>query len=138
MNIIEILVVIFKHMDDVSIYCFYQTSKSNIKILFELIQTKIINVSKKNLIYQNLCRIVVENDQLELLEWARKTNHPWSNSTSIIAAKNGHLKILKWALKNNCPLNESTCKIAAQRGHLKVLKWLRSKNCPWDENTFPV
>ena len=62
MNIKEILVVILKHIDEVSIYCYYHTSKSNKKILYEFIQTKIINVNKKNIIHKNLCTLQQKMD----------------------------------------------------------------------------
>ena len=65
MNIKEILVVILKHMDEISVYCYYHTSKTNKKILSEFIQTKIINVNKKNIIYKNLCNFAAENGHLK-------------------------------------------------------------------------
>lgn len=67
MNIEEILVIILSHMDDVSVYCFYQTSKTNKKFLSKLIQNRIICVREKYLIDENLCTLSTKYGYLKIL-----------------------------------------------------------------------
>ena len=66
MNIREILVRILEYTDDITIYCYYQTSKSNKKILYELIRTSMINIIPKHSIHENLCIMAADSDYLEI------------------------------------------------------------------------
>ena len=161
----ENLAIILEYTNEISIYCYYQTSKSNKKILSELIQTKMIRIDNKHLMRKNLCTIAAENGYLNILKWARKNYYPWDEKTCTNAAKNGHLNILKWCRKNKCtvswnittrneaiftdnfkilnlecndicpPRNNNTCTEASKNGHLKILKWARNNGCSWDKNT---
>ena len=98
MNIKEILTKILNYSNEISIYCYYQTSKSNKKILYNLIQTGMINVCTKCSINENLC---------------------------VMTAEYGYLNILKWAFKNGYSLHKDICDVAVINGHLKILKWAR-------------
>jgi hypothetical protein len=62
-------------------------------------------------------------DTLEVLQWARANNCPWSEFTCAYAAGNGHLHVLAWAHANGCDWSESTSARAAIGGHLEVLQW---------------
>ena len=77
------------YTDEVSIYCYYQTSKSNKKILCKSIKTSMISMCTKNSINQKLC---------------------------IMAAKCGYLNILKWSIKNHYPHHKNICNVAADNG----------------------
>ena len=46
------------------------------------------------------------------------------------AAEGGHLEVLQWAREHDCPWSESTCICAAEEGHLEVLRWAREHGCP--------
>src|SRR5437868_7319801 len=48
-----------------------------------------------------------------------------------IAAANGWLDLLQWARDFEFPWSEKTCSTAAEFGHLNILKWLRENGCPW-------
>lgn len=120
MDIKEILAIILNYTDDISIYYYSQTSKSNNKTVLEFTHTKIIN-NEGRLTCKNLCTLAAYHAYLEALKWARNNGFPWDENTCQSAADKGHLEILEWARKNNCPWDENTCAYAASGGHLEVL-----------------
>ena len=129
----EILAIILNHTNEISIYCYYQTSKSNKKILSELIQTKMINIDNKYSIQENLCTMAAEYGYLNILKWARKNYYPWDENTCSNAAKNGHLKLLKWARKNKrtrIHWNITTRHEAIFTDNFEILKMTYGDICP--------
>ena len=128
----EILAIILKYTDELSIYCYYQTSKSNKKILSELIQTKMINIDNKHSIQKNLCTMAAENGYFNILKWARKNYYSWDEKTCNKAAKNGHLNILKWCRKNRRTVswNITTCNEAIFTDNFEILNLACGDICP--------
>jgi hypothetical protein len=43
----------------------------------------------------------VEGGHLELLQWAREHDCPWSVGTTHCAARAGHLEVLQWVREND-------------------------------------
>ena len=95
-----------------------------------------IEFSEGRLPRNNVCSYAARGGCLEVLQWARVNDCPWSALTCSEAAGGGHLKMLQWAIANGCSWDETTCSEASCGGHLDVLKWARVNGCPWDEMTL--
>lgn len=59
----------------------------------------------------------------KVIQWGRKHNWVWSDSTSSEAARGGHLHMLNWLILNGCPYHRVGCCVhAARNGHLSIVK----------------
>lgn len=59
-------------MDEVTIYCYHQTSKTIKKILSELIKNKSINILSKTFVRDNLKYLSIKYEYLEIVNWVHE------------------------------------------------------------------
>jgi hypothetical protein len=52
-----------------------------------------------------------------------------------MAAFGGHLEVLQWARAHDCPWSEATCWWAAEHDRLEILKWALANGAPFDGDT---
>jgi len=143
----EMLEMITKELDDVSLFMFSRTnrqflniSKVPIYIGRRAAYLGYLNILKwlKDVKYpltKKVCAAAAFGGRLEVLKWLRANECQWDGDACACAASEGNLEILQWLHMNGCPWNEWSCASAAMFGQLEILQWLRDNECPWDENT---
>jgi hypothetical protein len=115
---------------------------------------------------QEICAAAAYSGSLDLLQYLRSLECPWSRTTCHAAALGGQLEVLRWADGQSCAWNLGTityCAAAAgaphviewarSQGHdnewdtysflvagqnvrLDTIRWLRANGCPWDEKNL--
>ena len=43
----------------------------------------------------------------------------------------GQLEVLQWLRAEDCPWSIHTCHFAVDQGHVEMLRWTRENGCPW-------
>ena len=79
-----------------------------------------------------VAQAAIQNDDLEMLKFAREHGCFFSPVLCAHAADGGSAELLVWLRENGCPWDENTCYYAAGGGHLDTLMWARENGCPWD------
>lgn len=79
--------------------------------------------------------------QLEMLQWLRDNNYPWTAAACTAAVRHENFEVLKWLRsapneEDRCPWCSDACSSAARHGYFEILKWLRHNGCSWNEQTF--
>jgi hypothetical protein len=116
---------------------------------------------------ENICFVAACFKQLDVLQWARSHNVPWSDDICAVVTENRDLEMLDWVVSNGCPfpdpysslshaftfhqkdvlnwfvknavgLTSETSARAALEGNFVLFRWLYHKGCPWDETCCAI